>query len=475
MLFKTPQVLGINARNLLYIRPYNKSKAIKLADDKLKTKQFLSARGVPVPKLYAVIKDTKELDKFNLNGLPNAFVIKPNKGFGGEGIIPIKGREGKSYITVSNRKISQPEIHDHIRDILDGRFSISGVADYAFMEQLIIADDRVGQYSFAGLPDIRVVVHILIPVMAMLRLPTRESEGKANLHLGAVGVGIDIAKGTATHIVHHNKIVDELPDGLGKIRGMKLPHWDQILEIASRVQLVTNLGYMAADICLDKTVGPTLLEINARAGLSVQMANLAPLRRRLERIEGIQVTSPTKGVRMAKDLFGNVVEKEIKNLSGKQVIGPEETIAIILKDGTITIKAKIDTSRETSQIDHQFAQANQLLENDEPKLKIKFSLKKTRVQTIATIADLENSDYKMIIGKRDLKNFLIDVSLKTTPQKNSSTTDTPPAQPSKTLNYRFIDQKLIAIEKKTKLLYHLRPTNLEEEKSKFLKNTKYNP
>lgn len=376
MLFKHSQVLGINARNLLYIRPYNKTKAIKLADDKLKTKQFLSARGIPVPKLYAVIKDIKELEKFNLSGLPHSFVIKPNKGFGGEGIIPIKAKEGKSYLTVSNRKISPLEIQEHLRDILDGRFSISGVADYAFMEQLIIADERVGQYSFAGLPDIRVVVHNLIPVMAMLRLPTRESEGKANLHMGAAGVGIDIAKGTATHIVHHNKIVEELPEGLGKIRGMKIPHWDQILEIASRVQLVTNLGYMAADICLDKTVGPTLLEINARAGLSVQMANLAPLRRRLERIEGIQVTSPIKGVRIAKDLFGNTVEKEIKSLSGKQVIGPEETIAIILKDGTINLKAKIDTTRLASQIDQKFAKEHNLLENKEPKLKLKFSLKK---------------------------------------------------------------------------------------------------
>lgn len=478
MLFSRSKVLGINARNLLYIRPYNKSKAIKLADDKLKTKQFLAARDIPVPKLYAVIKDVKELEKFNLAVLPQAFVIKPNKGFGGEGIIPIKSKEGKNFLTVSHKIISKPEIDDHLRDILDGRFSISGVSDYAFMEQLIIADERVGNYSYAGLPDIRVVVHNLIPIMAMLRLPTKESEGKANLHMGAVGVGIDIAKGTATHMVHHNKIVEELPGGLGKIRGMKIPYWDEILHIASKVQLATNLGYMAADICLDKTVGPTLLEINARAGLSVQMANLAPLRQRLERIEGIQVTSPIKGVRMAKDLFGNVVEKEIKNLSGKQVIGTQEDIAIILKDGTIHLKAKIDTTRETSEVDKKFAKENQLLDSPEEydkekqKLKLKFSIKKTRTQTIANLTDLQTSEHKIIIGRRDLKNFLIDVNLD---PKTKNTSIETQKQPSKTLNHRYIDQRLIAIEKKLKLLSQLKPENLESEKEKFFKSTKYNP
>ena len=266
------------------------------------------------------------------NSLPSSFALKPNTGYGGEGIIPVTGKEHGQYITAGNKKFSENELKDHIRDILDGRFSISNVSDSAFFEQYIFADERVAKYSYEGLPDIRIVVHNLIPVMAMLRLPTRESNGKANLHLGAVGVGIDIAKGETTHISYKNKIIDELPDGLGKIKGLKIPHWDQILTIASNVQLITNLGYMAVDICLDKNSGPVLLEINARAGLGVQIANLAPLRNRLERIQGIKVTNPKKGVRIAKDMFGNVVEKEIANLSGKQVINTEEKVEIIQKN-----------------------------------------------------------------------------------------------------------------------------------------------
>jgi alpha-L-glutamate ligase-like protein len=285
MIFKDKGILGINARNLLYIRPYNKKKAIKLADDKIKTKQFLSVRDIPVPKLYAIIRSNKELEKFDFNTLPTSFALKPNNGYGGEGIIPIVGKKDNKWITASGKQISKEDLIDQIRDIIDGRFSISNVGDYAFFEQLIIPDEILGKYSYGGLPDIRVVVHNLIPVMAMLRLPTKESKGKANLHMGAVGVGIDIAKGEATYITYKNKIIEELPDGLGKIRGLKIPFWDEILYTASKVQLITNLGYLAADICIDKQSGPVLLEINARAGLGVQIANLAPLRKRLERIE----------------------------------------------------------------------------------------------------------------------------------------------------------------------------------------------
>jgi len=43
-----------------------------------------------------------------------------------------------------------------------------------------------------GLPDIRVIAYNMVPVMAMMRIPTKESGGKANIHGGACAVGIDI-------------------------------------------------------------------------------------------------------------------------------------------------------------------------------------------------------------------------------------------------------------------------------------------
>lgn len=481
MFFSNKGILGINARNLLYIRPYNKKKAIKLADDKIKTKQFLSTRDIPVPKLNGIIRTVEEVEKFDFNSLPNSFVLKPNHGFGGEGIIPIINKKDNFWISAGGRRITKDEIIDHIRDILDGRFSISNIGDIAFFEQYIIADDVLGQYSYEGLPDIRVVVHNLIPVMAMLRLPTKESGGKANLHLGAVGVGIDIAKGEATYITHKKKIVEELPDGLGGIKGLKIPFWDEILEIASKVQLITNLGYLAADICIDKNSGPVLLEINARAGLDVQIANLAPLRKRLQRIEGVKVTSPTKGVRIAKDMFGNILEKEIAQLSGKEVIGSEEDVEIIQKDGVIRARAKIDTGEKRSIIDEEMAIKNGLLENTEnyddekSTLKLKFSIKNKRLQTVVDVEKIPSDEFKMIIGERDLQDFLIDAK-KINEEKNViRKAGKVKKQTEKKINYYDIDQKLLQVDNKLKLLFHLRPLNLDSEKDKFFENTDYNP
>lgn len=482
MIFSSKGILGINARNLLYIRPYNAKKAIRLADDKIKTKQFLSARGIPVPKLYAIIRDSTELEKFDFNSLPNQFVIKPNQGFGGEGIIPVLDKKNGLYTTPGGRQLDKQDFRDHIQDILDGRYSISNVSDYAFFEQLIVSDERIGKFSYEGLPDIRVVVHNLIPVMAMLRLPTRESHGKANLHQGAVGVGIDIAKGECTHITYKNHIIEELPDNLGKIRGVKIPYWNDILMIASRVQLITNLGYMAADICLDRHSGPVLLEINARAGLGVQIANLAPLRKRLERIEGVKVTTPQKGVRLAKDMFGNVVEKEIEQLSGKQIVSTEEKVEIIQKKGNFRVWAKIDTSQAVSTLDETTAEQHGLLDNEEnyddekSTLKLKFAIKDKRIQTVVNIEKIPSEKYKMTLGSRDLKNFLIDISHETEKQPIKVKKTSAPQEISKlTVNFNEIDQELVSLDSKIKLLYHLRPINLESEKVKFFNNPTQNP
>lgn len=470
--FNNIGILGINARNLLYIRPFNSKKAVRLADSKLKTKQFLSARDIPVPKLYAVIRSQDELNKFDFSSLPPACVLKPNLGFGGEGIIPFIGRKDNYFEKASGALMSIDEVREHIGDILEGRFSISGANDTAFFEQLIVCDERLAKYAYKGLPDIRVVVHNLIPVMAMLRLPTKESDGKANLHLGAVGVGIDMGSGTATHIVHKNKIIDEIP-GVGPIKGFKLPYWDEMLLIASKAQLVTNLGYMAIDLVLDKNLGPVLLEINARAGLNVQIANLAPLRRRLERIQGVKVSSPEKGVRIAKDMFGSSVER-IKT-DDKKIIGSKEKVTIITKDGNHVVWASINPILERTFIDKKLAQS---LGATEESLKIKFQLADEKVQTLAYTDDLKGKDYEMVIGRKSLQGFLIDPSkekpgvsklenLEKKPPQNITVEYTP--------NFFEIDSDLSKLDKEIKLMQHIKPINLKEEKEKFFANTEYNP
>src|SRR3989338_4486573 len=188
-------VLGLNARNLLYIKPFNPKKAVAFADDKMKTKAFLSARGIPTARLFARIETRRQLNSFDFRSLPDECVLKPNEGFGGEGIIILKCRRNGVFLEQGKTPITDERLREHIEDILDGKFSISGQADFAFFEQILVADDCFVPFRPAGLPDLRIVVFNLVPVMAMLRIPTAESAGKANVHLGGIGIGIDIANG----------------------------------------------------------------------------------------------------------------------------------------------------------------------------------------------------------------------------------------------------------------------------------------
>mgnify|MGYP003340230111 FL=1 len=284
-------ILGINARNLLYVRPYNKRDAIAFADDKLKTKAFLSARGIPTAKIYQTITSRSELREFQMSSLPHTCVLKPNFGFGGEGILILRGRNKRGeFLVQGKRPISEKALKEHIEDILDGSYSVNGRADTAFFEEILTVDERLALFRPAGLPDIRIIVFNLVPVMAMLRVPTVMSGGKANMHLGGIGIGIDIARGETTYAAQYHGCITRLPHGL-PVKGIQIPHWEEMLLIASRIQSITNIGYLAVDLTLDEDHGPMLLEVNARAGLSVQLANRAPLRARLDRVSGLSVST----------------------------------------------------------------------------------------------------------------------------------------------------------------------------------------
>jgi len=472
--FHNPGLLGINARNLLYIRAYNPKKAIMMADSKIKTKNFLSARGIPVAKFYASIHNKKELDNFDWDSLPNSFVLKPNSGYGGEGILIIKGRKGRNWIRSNGSLMTHGEMEQHVEDILDGRYSLANISDIAFFEQRLESPEPFSKMSYKGLPDIRVVVHNLIPVMAMMRLPTEESQGKANVHFGGIAVGIDIAKGEMTFITQYNKEIDSIP-GYGPAKGTKIPNWDEILLIASRVQHVTNLGFAAVDITLDKS-GPILLEINARAGLAVQIANMAPLRRRLERIEGVKVTMPEKGVRIAQDIFGQKIEpkKDEEKTPSKPVVGNLERVEVMGRKNNKKIIAQIDPTIQKSVLDKEVADEVRLDEGY-----CKFNLIGHRIQTVVEVADFSHKKYKMVIGQRDLRDFLIDPTKHieaepATGEKVASSVAHIVRQFTEA-DLKKIDDEIVAIDGEIRLLSHLRPENLKEEHNKFLVDPTYNP
>jgi D-alanine-D-alanine ligase-like ATP-grasp enzyme len=91
--------------------------------------------------------------------------------------------------------------------------------------------------------------------------------------------------------------VDEHPDTGALVAGLQIPHWDFILETAARGYNVTELGYLGVDMVIDKELGPMILEMNARPGLSIQIANGEGLTRRIARIEEIYDADATPGQR----------------------------------------------------------------------------------------------------------------------------------------------------------------------------------
>lgn len=304
--FSEKGILGMNARNVAYIARYNERRLFPLVDDKLKTKEAARKHGIKVPDLYGVIRYTAELKELGdlLNPL-TGFAIKPLRGSGGKGIIIISGRDGDDFLKPSGKVVTLANIRHDISNILSGVYSLGGRPDSAIVESLIRGRPDMLKYSFEGLPDIRVIVFRGFPVIAMMRCPTQRSDGKANLHQGAVGVGLDICTGKAIRAVQRNLLVDRHPDTGVDFSDLVVPDWDEILLLSAKCYDMTGLGYIGCDFVLDETRGPMILELNARPGLAVQVANGIGLRTRLETIENLEHFDlhAEERVELSKQLF----------------------------------------------------------------------------------------------------------------------------------------------------------------------------
>jgi alpha-L-glutamate ligase-like protein len=302
-------VLGMNERNAEYIMRFNPRRLYPLVDDKLLTKELAIRAGIAVPQLYGVIRTEHDID--GLAGLvrdTQDFAIKPAHGSGGDGIMVVAGRNPRSpglYRLIDGSVVSEAEIGFHLSNILAGQFSLGGHRDVALLEYCIKVDPIFADYCYQGVPDIRVIVFRGYPVMAMIRLPTRRSRGKANLHQGAVGAGIDLASGVTTYGVLGNERVTEHPDTGAPIAGLGIPRWEYLLTLAARCFELTGLGYVGVDIVLDRQFGPLILELNARPGLNIQICNRAGLRDRAERAAALPAEADI-AIRVARsrELFG---------------------------------------------------------------------------------------------------------------------------------------------------------------------------
>lgn len=427
---KLSDILGMNARSADFLL-LNKKSARKRADDKLLTKRMLRRTHVPHPKLLGVLKDAHRVRDFDWGKLTSGFVIKPVQGFGGQGIILIKrpAKEEGMFWTVEGKKVSAGDLVLHSMDIVEGKYSHNNLPDKAMIEERITIHPKFRKLAVGGAPDVRVIVFNKIPVMAMLRLPTEESGGKANLHQGAIGLGIDMATGITTHGVYKNRQMKYFPDTNIKVNGITVPYWNKILLMAAKTQRISHLPYLSVDMLLDRDNGPVVLELNDQPGLSIQLANMAGLRRRLQRVEGLEVENSEKGVKISKALFASKFANRVAYLGeDKPVLGIFESIKVKTgKKKWVEVQCKIDTGARSTSIDQSLALELGLLvpENvlwikkvknslgfeERTMIAITFKLKGRVIRTRASLTNRANLRRQFLIGRRDLKEFMVDPAI----------------------------------------------------------------
>ena len=426
---RSDAILGLNSRNHQYTSVYNSKKYKEIANSKLSTKRALKRGGVSVPKTYNVVSNTEQLERFDYGSLPDkGFVIKPNNGLGGEGIMVVDGPGvyAGEWILSDGETVNISDMRLHIGDILQGRYSMDDLQDTAYIEELVRVHPAFEKYAYHGTPDIRIIVFNKVPVMAMLRLPTEESGGRANLYQGAVAAGIDISSGVTTYAIHHKSPINFLPGTRRKLRNIQIPQWSEILEVAVKSQEVVKLGYLGVDIVLQPIEGedaiPMVLELNAQPGLKIQLANRAGLRERLSRIENLKVTSSKQGIRIGRALFVDPVLIE-KGLGRKTIKTVEEVEVLSLSGERVTVKAKIDTGADSSSMDRELARElgllvghNVLYENyfrsalgrrKRQVVQGTFYMAGKRVKSRFSITKRDKLRHKVLIGRRDLDGFMI--------------------------------------------------------------------
>lgn len=427
---KLSHLLGLNARTQIYSYPHNRSFGRKVATSKLLTKTRLKKGGVAIPKIYAKFSDVNKAESFDWNKLPDSFALKPNKGLGGQGIIVVKRRARKepgAWITTQKKKVTIEDLKLHVQDILEGAYSLGNVPDKAYVEEYVGRHKTLRKFAYRGTPDIRVIVFNRVPVMAMLRLPTKESGGRANLHQGAIAVGVDLATGITTRAWHRGEYIKYKPGTKRKLNGFKIPMWNKILETAVLSGEAAGLGYFGADVVLHPEKGPMILELNYQPGLSIQLANAAGLKKRLERVEELSVKDAEHGVHIAQTIFGERFADRVKAKEGIKILKPIERVKIYPPGKrAVYVLARVDTGALRSSIDKKYAEDLNLLtehnilwrkrfayrsaggKQSRPVIALTVSVKGRKLKTSASVANRAKMTTPLLLGRNDLTGFLVD-------------------------------------------------------------------
>lgn len=421
---RAQDILGMNARNQQFSN-LNPASARSFATSKYATKLLLDSKDIPVPQIYGLLGTMEDVNDFNWDELEKNFVIKPTNGSAGKGIVAFKkkNKTGEYWIDSQGRKWSLEDIKLHCSDILEGQYSTWGAQHNIIVEERVPIHPTLEKYSVKGTPDIRVIVYNLVPVMAMVRLPTKESEGRANLHQGALAAGIDMASGITTHaITGKGTPIEYLPGTKKKLNGIKIPFWKKTLLVASQAAQAAQLVYGGIDLFLHPEKGPMVVELNARPGLSIQIANQAGLRRRLERVKDLNVLNPDHGVRIGRALFAETFADKIVSKDGLIIVNPKEKI-IIYSDQKekIEVPALMHTGRYRSAISKNLAQELGLVDPEDllwfqkekkegiaPVVEATVEIKGRKINTAMVVSKrLNKAREKIEIGRRDLAGFLV--------------------------------------------------------------------
>ncbi len=420
---KPSHILGLNARNQLYTQQ-NTRKSRRFGFSKLRAKIFLSKHGISVPQLYAKITSQEDLRSFDWSSVEGSFAVKPVNGSEGKGIVVIKRYDKKRavYIDVAGEEWTVNDLRLHVADILQGAYATWGDDSVALIEERIPVHPDLEQYVEMGTPDIRIVVYNNIPIMAGCRIPTKKSQGKANIHQGALMLGIDFGTGETTNgLSGLNTPIQIFPHTGEKVRGIKLPFWADLLKTAVRVANATGFVYCGVDMFVHPERGPMVAEVNGFPGLGIQLANRAGLLRRLQRVEEIEARNVSHAVRIAQALFAEEYPMQVAD-SEFVIISPREKIVLLDHDEEKhTYDAVVNTGRFRSAISreaakrHGFVSTRSLLWKQEvegegkvPVIEAKFKLKDRVIKSSMIVTKkLDGKPAPIEIGRKDLKGFLV--------------------------------------------------------------------
>jgi alpha-L-glutamate ligase-like protein len=423
MATKPSHILGMNAR--YGYTGMNSAVAKKFGFSKLRTKALLAENQIPTAQIYHVFENMDQLDAIQWENIPSPFVIKPASGSAGKGVWVIAQHlpEKNIWIDSDGDKVTKEDLRLHVQNILDGEFSTWGSEHKAFIEEMIVPHPKLAKLAYKGTPDIRVIVFNSVPVMAMMRVPTRESHGRANLEKGAVGLGIDIATGVTTYGLHgKSEQIFHFPHSKKKVGGIQIPFWRKTLETAVRAANIAGYQFLGADLFINEEKGPMIVELNGFPGLSIQLANRAGLKRRLERVEGLEVRDPEHGVKIGQALFAENFSDKIKAEEGLMIISNKPTIGVYDEKRALhPIESLVNTGRIRSVISEQLAEKLRLVDLEDllwrqqegiegklPVVEVTFKLRERKVTTGMLVSKrLDKTSYKIELGRRDLQGFLI--------------------------------------------------------------------